>query len=137
MCGGEKYFFCHSIFHLSAQKAEVALDLSRSFSSSSAAGTKECFDVSSRCCIIGVNRSRSWRRCSGSIARRARENVALFRRSSVGVIPARTKRLSIEVGRRHPATNHKVSCMGLSSRRVCLLLNQTETQYSAAELLRD
>jgi len=76
-------FFCHSVFQLcSVQKAAVVLDLSRSFSSSSAAGTKGCLNLSSCCCVVGVNKNRSWRRCSGSIARRARDSVALFRRSS-------------------------------------------------------
>jgi len=44
-------FFCYSVFHLlSAQKAAVVLDLSRSFSSSSATGTKECrFEFSLLC----------------------------------------------------------------------------------------
>jgi len=105
----------------------VVLDLSRSFCISSAAGTKGCLDLRSRCCVVGVNRSRTWRRCSGSIARRARDSVALFRRSSVGVIPARTKRLSIGFGRRHPVTNRRASCMVLSTRRVCLLRHQTLT----------
>jgi len=78
-------FFCHSVFHSSfAQRATVVLDLSRSFSSSSAAGTKGCLDLSSRWCVVGVNRNRSWRRCSGFIARRARDSVALFRQSWVG-----------------------------------------------------
>jgi len=57
-------FNCHSVFHLYAQKTAVVLDLSRSYSSSSAAGTKGDLDLSSRCCVVGVNRSRSWRRCS-------------------------------------------------------------------------
>jgi len=42
-------FFCYSVFYLwSAQKAAVVLDLSRSFHSSSASGTKGCLDLSSR-----------------------------------------------------------------------------------------
>jgi len=53
-------------------------------SSSSATGTKGCLNLSSRCCVVGANRSRSWRKCSGSIARRARDSVDLFRRSSMG-----------------------------------------------------
>jgi len=31
----------------------MVLDLSRTFSSSSAAGTKGCLDLSSRCCVVG------------------------------------------------------------------------------------
>jgi len=58
--------FLPFVFHLwSAQRAAVALDLSRSFSSYSEAGTKGCLDLSSRCWVVDVNRSRSWRRCSG------------------------------------------------------------------------
>jgi len=39
-------FFCHSVFNFwSAQKAAVVLDLSKSFSSSSAVGTKGCLDL--------------------------------------------------------------------------------------------
>jgi len=37
----------------------VLLNLSIYFSSSSAAGTKECLDFISRCCVVRVNRSRS------------------------------------------------------------------------------
>jgi len=138
----------------------VILDLSRSFSSFSAAETKECLDLISRCCAVGENRSRSWRRCSGavckeltstcilnglvssfhmapgSIARLIRDSVALFRRSSEGIIPARTKRLSIGLGHRHTFTNRKASCVGLLLRRVCLLWHQTGAQYSAAEWIK-
>jgi len=87
----------------------VVLDLSRFFSNFSAAGTKGYLNLSSHCYVVGLNRYRSWRSCSGSIARRARNSVALFRRSSVVVVHAMTKVLSIEVGRKHSATNRKAS----------------------------
>jgi len=121
---------------LSAQKIAVVLDLSRSFSSSSAADTKGCVDLSSRCCLIGANMSRSWRRCSGSIARQARDSVALFLQSSVVLISATKKTFSIEVTRKHPVTNRKASCIGLSTRRVGLLWHQTKAEYSAAEWIK-
>jgi len=102
----------------------------------SAAGTKGYLDLSSRCCVVGVNRSRSWKTCFGSIARRARDSVALFWRSSMGIIPVRTKGLSIGVGRRYLVINRKASNMCLSTRRVCLLRHQTGVQYSAAEWIK-
>jgi len=59
----QEVFFCHSVFHLwSAQKAAMVLDLTWSFSSFSAAGTKGCVDLSVHCCVVDVSRSRSWRR---------------------------------------------------------------------------
>jgi len=40
-------------------EAAVVLDLSKSFSIRfSVAGTKGCLDLSSRCCVVVVNRSR-------------------------------------------------------------------------------
>jgi len=73
MCGGDKYFSAipYSTYNPS-RKLLWLLNLSWSFSSSSATGTKGCLDLSSHCCVVSVNRSRSWRRCSGSTARRAR-----------------------------------------------------------------
>jgi len=52
MCGGEKHFFAipYSTYD-PLQKAAVAFDLTRSFSSSSAAGTNGCLDLSSCCCV--------------------------------------------------------------------------------------
>jgi len=67
------------------------IELSKSLSNSSAAGTKGSLDLSFCCCVFGVDWSRSWWRCSGTIARRARYSVALFLRSSERIIPARTK----------------------------------------------
>jgi len=78
-------FFYHSIFHLwSVQKAAVVLDLSRSFSSSSAAATKGCRNFSSRCCVVGVNSSRSWRRCSGFTHGGRRQCCSFLAKLSVG-----------------------------------------------------
>jgi len=75
-------------------------------------------------------------RCFGSIAQQSRDSVVLFWRSSVGIIPARTKRLSIGVERRHPVTYRRAWCVGLSTRQVCLLQHQTRTQYSEAEWIK-
>ena len=77
--------------------------------------------------------SRSWSRWLGFWARQAKDSVALFRRSSVGVMPDRTSRLSVGVGRRHPVTRRKASLMGLSMRRVCALRLQTEGQGGYAQ----
>jgi len=78
VCGSEKYFSTIPYSTYPFQKVAVVLNLTRSFSSSGAAGTKKCLDLSSHCCVASVNKSRSWRRCSGSIARQARDSVALF-----------------------------------------------------------
>jgi len=53
--------------------------------------------------IVAIVEKVLWAHC--------RDRAALFRCSSVEVIPARTKRLSIGVGRRHPVTNRKALCM--------------------------
>jgi len=47
----------------------------KSYSSFSAAGTIGCLELSSRCCVVGMDRSRSCRRWSGIIARQARYSV--------------------------------------------------------------
>ena len=80
--------------------------------------------------------SPSWSRRPGSWARQAKNSVALFRRSSVGVIPDRTNRLSVDVRRRHSVTMRKTSLMSLSLRRVWALRLQTGAQYSAAEWIK-
>ena len=62
--------------------------------------------------------SAEWSRCPGSMARRARDNVAPLRRSSAGWMPARMGRLSDGVGRRHPVAIGKASLMAGSIRLV-------------------
>jgi len=133
MCGGEKYFFTIPYFTYDLLRKLHYLDLSVVLAQLVQKGG---LNLSSRCCVVSVNRIRSWRRCYGFIVWQARDRVALFWRSSVGVNTCRAKRLSNRVGRRHPVTNCKPSCMGLSTRRVCLLRHQTRTQYSAAEWIK-
>ena len=55
---------------------------------------------------------------------RARDNVALLRRSSAGWMPARTGRLSAGVGCRHPVTIRKASLMAGLIRRAWALRHQ-------------
>ena len=74
-----------------------------------------------------------WSRCSGSIARRARVNVASLGRNSPGWMPARIERLSAGVGHWHPVTIGKASLMAESARRLWALRQQEGTQYSAVE----
>ena len=61
--------------------------------------------------------SAEWGRCASSMARRARDSVAAFRRRSAGWMPARMGRVSAGVGRRHPVTIRKASLMVGSMRR--------------------
>ena len=63
---------------------------------------------------------------SGSwIARFAKESVGPNRWSSVGWMPARTGKSSVDVGRKHPVTIIKASSRILSMRRACELRHQT------------
>jgi len=62
--------------------------------------------------------SAEWSRCPGSMAWRARDNVAPLRLSSEGWMAARIGRLSAGVGRRHPVTIRKALLMAGSMRRV-------------------
>ena len=88
------------------------------------------------CIPFGGQVSAEWSRCSGSMARRARESVAPVWRSSAGWMPARIGRLSAGVGRRHPVRVRKASLMVGSMRRVWALRHQTGVQYSAVECTR-
>ena len=109
----------HSMLQLwSVHLAALVSSLLASLSSSRAAGTKGCLDISCRCPPQGwdVNRSRS--RWPGSWARHAKDSMALLRRSSVGVMSDITNRLSVSVARRHPVTRRKASLMGLSMRHM-------------------
>jgi len=78
----------------------------------------------------------SWvEQCPDCIARCARNSLAPLGRSSTGLMPARTGRLSAGVGRRHPVTVGKASLMAGSMSRVWSLCHQKGTQYSAIELM--
>jgi len=57
-------------------------------------------------------------RSPGSMARRGGYGVAPLRQSSPGWMPARTGRLSVGVGHRHPVTVHKESLMSSSISKV-------------------
>ena len=59
--------------------------------------------------------------------------MARLRQSSVGRIPAKTNKLFISVGRRHPVTMQKTSLISLLMNREWALRHQTSEQYSAAE----
>ena len=67
---------------------------------------------------------------------RARDSVAPLRWSSGGWMPARMRRLSAGVGRRHPLTIRKVSLMAGSIMRIWALRHQTDVQYYAFECTR-
>jgi len=73
-----------------------------------------------RRCVFALDGrvSAEWSRCPGSMARRARDNMAPLRRSSAGWMPARIGRLFAGVGRRHPITIRKASLMVGSMRWV-------------------
>jgi len=58
-----------------------------------------CLDLRCRSFARGGQVSTEWSRCPGSIARNARESVALLRRSSAGWLPARIGKLSAGAGR--------------------------------------
>ena len=77
-----------------------------------------------------------WRRCPGSMERRAIDSVAPLRQSSAGWMPARMGRLSACVGRRHPVTIRKAALMAGSMRPVRALRYQTGAQYSAVGMDR-
>jgi len=77
-----------------------------------------------------------WNWCPGSMARRARDNVAPLLQSSTGWMPARIGRLSAGVGRRNLVTVCKALWMAGPKRRVRALRHQTGTQYSTVECTR-
>jgi len=83
-----------------------------------AVGTIGCLDFRRRASTLDGQVSAEWNRCSGSIARRARNSVTPLRRSPAGWMPARMGRLSSGVGRRHPVTIRKASLMAGLIRRV-------------------
>ena len=127
-------FSHHSMLHLySSHRATLVPDWARSFSSSNAVGTNGCLDLSCRSCPPSGDTSLSYRRCFGTRARRARDNSVFWRRSSVGWMSAKIKRLSVDVGHRHPVTMLKASLMGLSIRLVWALRHQTGVQHSPVE----
>ena len=101
-----------------------------------AAGTNGCLNLRRRESALDGRESAEWSRYPGSMARRARDGGAPFRRSSAGWMPAKIGRLSAGVGCRHPVTIRKASLMVGSMRRVWALRHQTGGQYSAVEWTR-
>jgi len=95
-----------------------------------AVGTNGCVDLRRHASALDGRVSAEWSRCPGTVARRARDNVAPLQRSSAGWMPARIGSLSAGVGHRHPVTIHKASLMAGSIRRVWALRHQTGAQYS-------
>jgi len=85
----------HSAFHWwSAHHAAHMLLLSEKLSClACAAGTNGCLDLRRRASALDGRVSAERIRCPGSMARRARDSVALLRRSSAGWMPARIGRL--------------------------------------------
>ena len=126
----------NSAFHWwSTQSATLPLLLSFELMSC-AAYTNGCLDLRRRACPPNGRVSAEWRRCSGSMSRCARDNVAPLRRSSAGWMPAGTGRLSAGVGRRHAVTSRKASLKVGSMRLVWTLRHHTVEQYSAVEWTR-
>jgi len=83
------------------------------------AGTIGCLDLRIRAFALGGQVSTQWSRCPlDSMVRYARDNVAPLRRSSAGLMSARTRKLTDGVERRHPGTICKASLMAMSMRRV-------------------
>ena len=112
-------FSRHFMLHLySAHRATLVSDWVALFSNSNAAGTNECLDLSRRSCPPSGDRSLSYRRCFGSIARRARDSAAFWQQSSVGWMPDKIKKLSVDMGRRYPVTIRMTPLMGLLIRPV-------------------
>ena len=104
------------------------------FNSFHAAGTKGRLDLSLPWCASCCPTNCPCSTPSGSwIARFAKESVAPNWRSSAGWMPARTGKSSAGVGRKHPVTMRKASLRMLSTRRICVLRNQTGAQYSAVK----
>ena len=119
----------HSAFHRWSTHCDARmLSSSDELMRCCAAGTNGCLDLRRRAFALDGRVGGEWRRCPGSMARRARDSVAPLGRSSAGWMPARIGRLSAGVGRRHPITIRKASL-----RRVWALRHQTGAQYSAVE----
>ena len=85
--------------------------LSDKLMSCCAAGANGCLDVRRRGSALDGQVTAEWNRSPGSMARRAKDNVAPLRRNSAGWMPTRIGRLSAGVGRRHPVTILKESLM--------------------------
>ena len=121
---------------LSAQCAALMLLLSDRLMGCCVAGTYGCHDLRRRASVLGGQVSAEWSRCLGSMARRARDSVALLQRISAGSTSVRMGMLSTGVGCRHPVTIRQVSLMAGLMRRVWALRHQTGVQYSAVEWTR-
>jgi len=85
----------HFAFHWwSAQWAPRKLLLSDKRMSCCAASTNRCLGLRRRASALDGRVSTEWSGCPSSMARRARDSVALLRWSSAGWMPVRTGRLS-------------------------------------------
>ena len=115
LIGMSNHFALH---RCSAQSAVHMLLLSGELMSCCAAGTNGCLDLRRRAFALGGELSAMWSRCPGSIARRARNNLAPLRRGSAGWMPTRIGSLSAGVGHRRPVTIRKASLMAGSMRQV-------------------
>ena len=131
-----KVLLFHSVFHLVYDQQFIVMsDVEKSFKSSSAAGTNGCINLSCWC-KWGWGQKLFANMCSGSCVRRARDNIACLRQTSVGRMLAKTNKLSIGLGRRYSVTMCKTSLIGMLIRRVWALRHQTSEQYSAIECTR-
>jgi len=110
--------------------------LSDKLRSCCAADTNGCLDLRRPAFALDERVSAEWNRCPDSMAWSVRDSVAPLRRSSADWMPARIRRLSAGVGRRHPVTIRKASLMAGSMRRVWALRHQTGAWYSAVECTR-
>ena len=112
-------FFRHSMLHLySAHRATLVTDWMWSLSSSSADGTNGSLYLSSHNCARSKDRTLLYSRYSDRWARRAWDSTGFWWQSSVGWIPAKINRLSIDMGRKHPVTMRKV----LLIQRLCFVI---------------
>jgi len=108
----------HSAFHWWSAQCVTHMLLSDKLMSCCAAGTNGCLDLRRRAFVLDGRVSAEWNRCPDSMARRARDNVALLRRSSADWMPVRIGRLSAGVERSHLVAIPKVSLMAESVTRV-------------------
>ena len=104
--GDEKEEYC-GVVRPPGHCAAGMLGLSDELMRCCSASTNGCLDLRRRAFALDGRVSAAWSRCPGSMARRARDNVAPLRRSSAGWMPARIGSLSAGVVRRCPVTIRK------------------------------
>ena len=125
----------HSALQWWSAHCAAPMLLSEKLMSCCAAATNGCLDLRRRASALDGRVCAMWSRCPGSMARRARDSVAPLRWSSAGWMPARIRRLSAGVRRRHPVTSCKASLMaGLISG--CEHCGTKHEQYSVVEWTR-